>query len=121
MASPWPTDELKPGFVYYVCEETKTGRAITAKATVEDVLAPTEVSSAEDAYLLVQEDLFTDDFTIDEEAWHANPYNRAKAAAPWPQVVTAWRTVTNPVGPHVLKELSQFPRTGWMHTDKIAL
>lgn len=122
VAAPWPHDELKPDFGYYVCEEIEAGgRGITAKATVEDVLPLTEAVSAEEAYRLVSEHLFNDDFTIDEEAWHANGYNKIKASAPWPQLVTAWRSRNERVGPYVLEELGRFPRTGWLRTLKIAM
>ncbi|GLZ34047.1 hypothetical protein Lesp02_62340 [Lentzea sp. NBRC 105346] len=121
LARPWPTDELIPGFTYYVCENTKTGRAITGKATVVDALPPTEVASPYDVYELLAEELFDDQFTIEDDAWHANVYNRMKSQAPWPQKVTAWRTTVNQVGPHVIRDLGRFQHTGWKRTDKIAL
>jgi len=122
VAAPWPDDALKPDFTYYVCETLKPGgRVITAKATVKDALPPTEVASPEDAYRMVAAQLFDGTFSIARDAWHANPYNIAKASSPWPQLVTAWYSVTNPVGPHLLKGLERFPRTGWLTTDQITI
>lgn len=121
-ATQWPHDDLKPGFAYYVCEQLKLGgRAITAKATVEDALPPTEAASPEDAYRMVAEHLFDGKFSIRREEWHAHHYNMAKAGSPWPQLVTAWRSITEPVGPYALEGLGRFPRSGWQLSDEIAM
>lgn len=88
---------------------------------VKSVVPLTEVSSPDHAYQLVAQHLFTDDFTISEEEWHANIYNQVKASAQWPQLLTAWYGRTEPVGPHTIPGLHRFPRTGWLFTNKIAL
>lgn len=120
--SPWPTDELKPAFTYYACDELRGGgRGIIARATVVDVLRPTEVDSPDTAYEVIAKQLFDDTLSIDDLPWHTNTYNRSKTGAPWPQRITAWRTATESVGPHLLPELTRFPRTGWLRSDKIGL
>ncbi|HEX6346646.1 hypothetical protein [Umezawaea sp.] len=120
--SPWPTDELKPAFTYYACDELRGGgRGVVARATVTAVLRPTEVVSPDAAHELVAEHLFDDTLSIDELPWHTNAYNRSKSGAPWPQRIMAWRTATESVGPHLLPELTRFPRTGWLRSDKIGL
>jgi hypothetical protein len=48
-------------------------------------------------------------------------YNQEKAKRPWPQALTAWRVVSEPVKPQVLPELAAFPRTGWLRTSGVAL
>ncbi|TWP47361.1 hypothetical protein FKR81_32095 [Lentzea tibetensis] len=119
--APWPHDELKPDFAYYVCEDTDPGRrAITARVTVEAALPRTEVASAADAYRIVADHLFDDEFTIDQVTWWANDYNQIKAKAPWPQFVTAWRGLVEPVGPYV-PDVGRFPSTCWRRADEIPL
>ncbi|TWP47362.1 hypothetical protein FKR81_32105 [Lentzea tibetensis] len=121
-ATHWPHDDLETGFAYYVCERNKPGgRVVTARATVEDAVPPTEVASPEEAYRLVAEHLFDGKFSIRREEWHAHHYNLAKANSPWPQLVTAWRSTIEPVGPYALKCLDRFPRTGWLRTEEIAM
>lgn len=120
--SPWPTDELKPAFTYYACDDLRGGgRGIVARATVTAVLQPTEVESPDAAYEVVAKELFDDTLSIDDLAWHTNAYNRSKVGVPWPQRITAWRVATESVGPHLLPELVRFPRTGWLRSDKIGL
>jgi hypothetical protein len=122
IAAPWPAEEMRPSFTYYACEELKGGgRAIVARATVVGVLRPTVVESAEIAHKVIADQLFDDQLTIDYEAWSTNAYNRVKASAPWPQRVTAWRVVTEPVGPHFLPELLRFPHSGWLRSARIGL
>lgn len=121
-AQPWPRDELRPAFTYYVCEDLPGGeRGIVARATATGVVRAAEVASADAAYRQVAESLFDDDLAMQPEEWHADRYNREKAKRPWPQVLTAWRVVTEPVGPHALPELAAFPRTGWLRSSGIAL
>lgn len=120
--SPWPTDELKPAFTYYACDELRGGgRGIVARATVTAVLGATEVDSPDTAYQVIAKQLFDDTLSIDDLPWHTNAYNRSKTGAPWPQRIMAWRTATESVGPHLLPELVRFPRTGWLRSDKIGL
>jgi hypothetical protein len=122
VAQSWPTEEMRPGFQYYACEDlTGGGRGIVARATVTAVLKPTEVDSPETAYGLIADQLFDEDLMIDHESWRANAYNRTKEISPWPQRVTAWRVSVEPVGPHLLPELARFPHTGWLQTDRIGL
>jgi hypothetical protein len=119
---PWPHEELRPGFGYYVCESLEAGgRGIVARATVRNALGLTRAESPEDAHRLVADRLFDDEFSIGLDDWLDNPYNKLKADSPWPQKITAWRISTEPVGPHILSGLGQFPRTGWLNTDKIGL
>ncbi|MDQ2585959.1 hypothetical protein CKY47_18585 [Saccharothrix yanglingensis] len=122
-AHPWPRDELRPSFTYYVCDDLPGGgRGIVSRATATGVLRPTEVDSAGSAYRLVAETLFDDDLAMAPEEWYAERYNRGKSARPWPQSVTAWRAVvTERVGPYVLPGLTAFPRTGWLRSAGIAL
>lgn len=77
-----------------------------------------EVASAEDAYRIVADHLFDDEFSIDQITWWANDYNHIKAKAPWPQFVTAWRSLIEPVGPYVPDDLGRFQSTGWRRTDE---
>lgn len=121
-AQPWPRTELRPAFTYYVCEKLPDGvRAVVARATTTAVIGLAEVLSADSAYRLVADALFDDDLAIPPEEWHAERYNREKADSAWPQLLTAWRVVTEPVGPHVLPELTAFPRTGWLRSSRISL
>lgn len=121
-AEPWPRDELRPAFTYYVCENLRDGdRGIVAKATVVGVIRMAQVPSADTTYRLVADALFDDDLAIPPEEWHAERYNQEKAERPWPQMLTAWRVVTEPVGPYVLPELTAFPRTGWLRSSGISL
>lgn len=118
---PWPP-ELRPNFAYYVCEHLKAGgRGIVARATVTDVLRTSQAASPDEAYRMVADRLFDDELTIPIEDWRARGYNKIKADAPWPQLVTAWRITTEQVGPHVLPELARFPRSGWLRSSSIAL
>lgn len=120
-AQPWPCGELRASFTYYVCEDGPGGeRRIAARATVTGVTGTAEVASADAAYRLVADTLFDDDLAIPPEEWHAERYNQEKAKRPWPQVLTAWRAVTEPVEPHVLPELATFPRTSWLRTTGVA-
>ncbi|PRY36189.1 hypothetical protein [Umezawaea tangerina] len=120
--APWPTDELKRAFTYYACEGLRGGgRGIVARATITALLEPVDVRSPDEVHQLLCEHLFDDDLTIDDLPWHTHAYNRAKAVAPWPQRLVAWRTTTESVGPHVLPELTRFPRTGWLRSDRIAV
>ncbi len=121
-AHPWPSDQLRPAFTYYICQDTNTGgRAIVARATVTKIVDTIEVASPEAAYQRIADTLFDDDLTILPEDWRANRYNGHKSASPWPQLLTAWRAETEEVGPYELPELSSFPRTGWLQTLSIAL
>ncbi|MFC6090649.1 hypothetical protein [Saccharothrix lopnurensis] len=121
-ARPWPRDELRASFTYYVCEDRLGGeRGIVARATATGVVHTAEVASADAAYRLVADTLFDDDLAIPPEEWHAERYNQEKAKRPWPQLLTAWRVVTEPVEPRVLPELAAFPRTGWLRTSGVAL
>ncbi|ANZ35424.1 DNA internalization-related competence protein ComEC/Rec2 [Lentzea guizhouensis] len=121
-ATPWPHDELKPDFAYYLCETLDDGtRAITHRARTTHVLPPTEAESPEAAYDLVAEHVFDDGLRIAPNVWHEYHYNVLKGEAPWPQRITAWRAEVEPVGPHVHEELRRFPRTGWTKSDSIAL
>ncbi|WNV83318.1 hypothetical protein [Umezawaea sp. Da 62-37] len=120
--APWPTGELKPAFTYYACEGLRGGgRGIVARVTITALVKPTEVTSPDEVHELLSEQLFDDDLTIDDLPWHTHAYNRAKAAAPWPQKLVAWRTAKESIGPHVLPELTRFPRTGWLRSDRIAM
>lgn len=122
VASSWPHQEMRPAFTYYACEDLKGGgRGIVARATVTQVLLPTEVGSPEEAHRLVADRLFDERLTIDHETWQGNAYNRGKATAAWPQRITAWRIATEPVGPHILPELHRFPRSGWLRSGRIGL
>ncbi|RKT53123.1 hypothetical protein [Saccharothrix australiensis] len=122
VAHPWPREELRTGFAFYICQEIPAGgRGIVARATVTKLVRTTEVKSPEDAYQRIADTLFDDDLTIPPEDWRANRYNGHKTASPWPQQLTAWRSETEEVGPYVLPELSSFPRSGWLHTSRIAL
>lgn len=122
VAEPWPREELRPSFTYYVCEDLpRSRRGIVARATATGVVRLAQVPSADSAYRLVADALFDDDLAIPPEEWHSERYNQEKAKRPWPQMLTAWRVVTEPVGPHVLPELAAFPRTGWLRTPRIAL
>jgi len=121
-ATPWPHEQLKPDFAYYLCERLEDGtRVLTYKATVTHVLPPTEAAKPEDAYELVAEHVFDDDLRIAPHVWNDCHYNELKAEAPWPQRIVAWRANVEPVGPHVLDCLPRFPRTGWAKTDAISL
>ncbi|MBW4720864.1 hypothetical protein [Saccharothrix obliqua] len=122
VAHPWPRDELRPSFTFYICEELRTGRrGITARAIVTKTVGTIKVSTPEEAYGVIAEHLFDDDLTIMPEDWRANRYNGHKSSAPWPQQLTAWRAETEEVGPYVLPDLASFPRTGWLRTSAIAL
>ncbi|CAL9602959.1 hypothetical protein SUDANB95_05429 [Actinosynnema sp. ALI-1.44] len=124
VAHPWPRDELGPDFTFYICDDVgvgKDGRAIVARAKVTRVVPTTEVKSPEDAYQRIADALFDDDLTILPENWRANRYNGHKSAAPWPQWLTAWRADLEEVGPHVMPELSSFPRSGWLRTSRLTL
>ncbi|WP_394613082.1 hypothetical protein JNUCC0626_24345 [Lentzea sp. JNUCC 0626] len=121
-ATPWPHDELKPDFGYYICESLDDGtRAITHKALMTHVLPPTKAETPEAAYDLAAEHVFDDTLRIAPDVWHDYHYNALKAEAPWPQRIVAWRASVTPVGPHVVEGLERFPRTGWLKTDAIAL
>lgn len=121
-AIPWPHDELKPDFGYYICETLKDGvRAVTHRAKMTHVLPPTEVATPEDAYDLVAEHVFDDDLRIARNVWHAYHYNQLKAEVPWPQRIVAWRAEAEPIGPHLLDGLCRFPRTGWTRSGAISL
>ena len=110
-ATPWPHDELKPDFGYYICETLEDGaRAVTHKA-----------ATPEEAYDLVSEHVFDDALRVAPDVWHDYHYNALKAEAPWPQRIVAWRATVEPVGPHVVEGLQRFPRTGWLKTDAISL
>ena len=105
-----------------MCEELPNGdRGIVARATATGVIRLAQVPSADTAYRLIADGLFDADLAISPEEWHAERYNQEKAKRPWPQMLTAWRVVTEPVGPHVLPELTAFPRTGWLRSSRIAL
>lgn len=120
-ATPWPHDELKPDFGYYICETLEDGsRALTYRATTTHVLPPTKAAKPEEAYDLVSEQLFDDGLRIAPQDWHDYHYNVLKAEAPWPQRVVAWRAEVEPVGPHVVEALQRFPRTGWMQSEAIS-
>jgi hypothetical protein len=120
-ATPWPHDELKPDFGYYICETLDDGRrALTYRATATHVLPPTEAETPEEAYDLVSEHVFDDGLRIAPPDWHAYPYNELKAESPWPQRIVAWRAELEPVGPHVMEGLKPFPRTGWKQTEAIS-
>jgi hypothetical protein len=121
-AQSWPTEEMRPAFVYYACEDLKAGgRGVVARATVTAVLPPTEVDSPDAAYALVADRMFDEHLTVERDSWHANAYNRTKAMSPWPQRVTAWRVAVEPVGPHLVPELARFPHSGWLRTNRIGL
>ena len=121
-ASPWPHDELKPDFGYYICETLRDGaRAVTHRAKATHVLPPTEVATPEAAYDLVAEHMFDDGLRIAPHAWHDYYYNMLKAEVRWPQRIVAWRADVEPIGPHVLDVLRRFPRTGWLKSDAIFL
>ena len=121
-ATPWPHDELKPGFAYYICETQPHGeRAVTYRATATHVLPPTRVATPEGAYGLVEEHVLDNELRIGPAEWHAHRYNALKAESPWPQRIVAWRATVVPVGPHVIARLGCFPRTGWMTTNTIVL
>jgi hypothetical protein len=121
-ATPWPHDELKPDFGYYIGETLEDGtRAVTYKAVATHVVPPTKAESAEEAYDLVADRVFDDALRVAPDVWHDYHYNALKAEAPWPQRVVAWRATVEPVGPHVVEVLRRFPRTGWLETDAIAL
>ena len=121
-ATPWPHDELKPDFGYYICETLEDGtRAVTYRATTTHVLPPTTAETTEDAYDLVVEHVCDDDLRIGPEDWDDYHYNALKAEAPWPQRIVAWRATVEAVGPRVVDGLQRFPRTGWLQTDAIAL
>ena len=121
-ATPWPHDELKPDFGYYICETLEDStRAVTYKAATTHVLPPTKAATAEEAYDLVAEHIFDDDLRIAPDVWHDYHYNVLKAEAPWPQRIVAWRANVERVGPHVVEGLERFPRTGWLKTDAISL
>lgn len=120
-ATPWPHDELKPDFGYYICETLEGGtRALTYRATATHVLPPTEATNPEEAYELVSEHLFDDALRFESDDWQEYHYNALKAEAPWPQRVVAWRAEVEPIGPHVMEVLQRFPRTGWLQTDAIS-
>jgi hypothetical protein len=121
-ATPWPHDELKPDFGYYICESLEDGtRALTYEATATHVLPPTKATTPEEAFALVSEYVFDDGLRIAPHVWNDYHYNVLKAEAPWPQRIVAWRANLEPVGPHVLDGLQRFPRTGWIKTDAISL
>lgn len=121
-ATPWPHDELKPDFAYYICETMADGtRAISHRAKVTRVLPPTEVATPEEAYDLVAEHVFDDDLRIAPNVWHDYHYNALKAETPWPKRVVAWRAETEPIGPHTLPGLCHFPHTAWTKSDAISL
>jgi hypothetical protein len=121
-ATPWPHDELKPDFGYYICETLEDGsRALTHRARITHVLPPTEATKPEEAYDLVAEHVFDDALRIAPHDWHNYHYNLLKAESPWPQRIVAWRADVEPTGPHVMEGLQRFPRTGWMQTDAISL
>lgn len=118
---PWPHD-LGPGFAYSVLGRTADGGlGITAKATVEYHLPPTLVASVAEAYLAVCDNLFDCHFAIEPELWLANRGNVVKSYEPWPQFVTAWRSVTEPVRPHRIGGLDRFPRSGWLRMAEVAM
>ncbi|MEU5690481.1 hypothetical protein [Actinosynnema sp. NPDC020468] len=119
----WPTEELRPSFVYYVCEDLAAGgRGLVARATVTSLLNTAEAPSAEEAYRLVADNLFDDDLAIPPDDWHSHRYNKVKADAPWPQRLTAWRIATEPFGPQLLPPgRMRFPRSGWLRTAELAL
>ncbi|MEV6243934.1 hypothetical protein [Lentzea sp. NPDC051838] len=120
--TPWPHDELKPDFGYYICETLEDGtRALTYRATTTHVLLPTKVAKPEEAYELVAQHVFDDGLRIAPHDWHDYHYNVLKAEAPWPQQVVAWRASVEPVGPHVVADLQRFPRTGWLQSEAISL
>ncbi len=120
-AAPWPHDELKPDFGYYICEALEDGtRALTYKATATHVLPLTKAAKPEEAYDLVSEHLFDDGLRIAPHDWHDYHYNVLKAEAPWPQRIVAWRAEVEPIGPHVMDGLQRFPRTGWMQSEAIS-
>ena len=121
-ATPWPHDELKPDFGYYICETLEDGtRAVTYRATTTHVLPQTKAETPEEAYDLVAERVFDDELRVAPDVWHDYHYNALKAEAPWPQRIVAWRAAVKPVGPHVVEGLQRFPRTGWLKTDAISL
>jgi hypothetical protein len=120
-ATPWPHDELKPDFGYYLCETLEDGtRALTHRARTTHVLPPTETTTPEEAYELVSEHVFDDALRIAPHDWSAYHYNVLKAESPWPQRVVAWRADVEPIGPHVMEGLQRFPRTGWLQTEAIS-
>lgn len=121
-ATPWPHDELKPDFGYYICETLEDGtRAVTYKAVTTHVLPPTKAATPEEAFDLVAEHVFDDELRIAPDVWHDYHYNALKAEAPWPQRIVAWRATAERVGPHLVDGLQRFPRTGWLKTDAISL
>lgn len=117
---PWPHGELVPGFTYAVCRRTPDGGwGVTEHATVEYYLPPTLVASVAEAYLAVCRNLFDCHFAIEPHLWLGHRANLAKSYEPWPQFVTAWRSVVELVGPHPLPGLGHFPPSGWLHRDEI--
>lgn len=114
---PWPNEDMRRDFTYYVCDDLATGgRALVAQARVLAVLPFTEATSLAEAYRMVTDEL-GGGLQLSYPDWQANPYNQSKATSSWPQKIAAWRITTARIAPCRLPELRHFPHTGWIRIE----